>query len=123
MLEPILGSLVREQVLLFIHNHGEGYAREISRFFKASLDSVQKQLKRLQSGYVLKSVRKGKTLIYSFNEDYQYLKALRVLLEGINKSDFEKNKEMTGRTSNSRKTGRIGKRVSIKYYNRMSEIH
>lgn len=83
MLEPILGSLVREQVLLFIHARGDGYAREISRFFKAPLDSVQKQLKRLESGYILQSSRKGRTLIYKFNEGYDYLYELRVLLQGV----------------------------------------
>ncbi|MCD4774668.1 MAG: winged helix-turn-helix domain-containing protein [Candidatus Aegiribacteria sp.] len=83
MLEPILGSLVREQVLLYIHARGDGYAREISRFFKAPLDSVQKQLKRLESGNILNSVREGRTLIYKFNEEYDYLHELRVLLEGV----------------------------------------
>ncbi len=112
MLEPIFGSLIREQVLFFIHTHGEGYAREISRFFEASLDSVQKQLKRLQRGSVLVSVRKGKTLIYSFNEDYEYLRELRALLNGIGRSYLEKS---------APKTGRTGKRVTVKNYQRMRE--
>ena len=80
MLEPVLGSLVREQVLLFIHVHGEGYAREISRYFDASLDSVQKQLKRLKKGSVLVCERKGRTHIYSFNKKYAFLNELCRLL-------------------------------------------
>lgn len=83
MLEPVLGSLVREQVLLFIHAHGEGYAREISRYFEASLDSVQKQLKRLENGSVLKCERKGRTVIYSFNKKYLFLSELRRLLDRV----------------------------------------
>jgi DNA-binding transcriptional ArsR family regulator len=83
MLEPILGSVVREQVLIFIHINVEGYAREISRFFKAPLDSVQKQLKRLEEGSVLQSKRKGRTVIYSFNTEYPYLNELRGLLERV----------------------------------------
>ncbi|MCK4806713.1 MAG: winged helix-turn-helix transcriptional regulator [Candidatus Aegiribacteria sp.] len=84
MLEPVLGSLVREQVLLFIHVHGEGYAREISRYFEAPLDSVQKQLKRLESGSVLTCERKGRTLIYRFNKEYPFLTVLCRLLERVN---------------------------------------
>ena len=83
MLEPILGSLVREQVLLFLHDRGEGYAREISRYFDASLDSVQKQLKRLERGSVLKCERKGRTLIYRFNKDYPFLNELRRILDRV----------------------------------------
>lgn len=83
MLEPILGSIVREQVLLFVHDRGEGYAREISRYFDASLDSVQKQLKRLERGSVLKCERKGRTLIYRFNEEYPFLNELVRLLERV----------------------------------------
>jgi len=83
MLVPVLGSLVREQVLLFIHVHGEGYAREISRYFDASLDSVQKQLKRLKKGSVLLCERKGRTLIYSFNREYPFLNELCRLLDRV----------------------------------------
>ncbi|MEN8209834.1 MAG: hypothetical protein ABFR50_11360 [Candidatus Fermentibacteria bacterium] len=83
MLEPVLGSLVREQVLVFIHTYGEGFAREISRYFEASLDSVQKQLKRLEKGAVLVCEQKGRTLIYSFNKEYPLLKELVGLLDRV----------------------------------------
>lgn len=105
MLEPILGSLVREQVLLFIHARGDGYAREISRFFEAPLDSVQKQLKRLEKGYILKSRKRGRTLIYQFNEEYEYLYELRVLLEGvINSCSYNFGEENTLKRKKSRRT-------------------
>lgn len=92
MLEPLLGSLVREQVLLFVHANGEGYAREISRYYEAPLDSVQKQLKRLEGGSVLISERKGRTLIYRFNKEYPFLNELCGLLERVsycNSSDMK----------------------------------
>ena len=84
MLEPVFGSLVREQVLLFIYSHGEGYAREISRYFETPLDSVQKQLKRLERGSVLICERKGRTLIYRFNKKYPFLNELCELLYRVN---------------------------------------
>jgi DNA-binding transcriptional ArsR family regulator len=87
MLEPVLGSLVREQVLQFLHDRGEGYAREISRHFDASLDSVQKQLKRLERGSVLKCERKGRTLIYRFNKDDPFLNELCRLLDRVSCSN------------------------------------
>lgn len=95
MLETVFGSLVREQVLLFVHAHGEGYAREISRHFDASLDSVQKQLKRLNRGSVLVSERKGRTLIYSFNKEYPFLNELCGLLDKVS-SCSSKDKTYTG---------------------------
>jgi len=83
MLEPLFGSLVREQVLIFINAYGDGYAREIARFFKAPLDSVQKQLKRLENGGILIGARRGRTLIYEFNEGFEYLSELLQLLDAI----------------------------------------
>lgn len=53
MLETLFGSIRREQVLLFLHCRGEGYARQIARFFGSSPDPIQKQLDRLQAGGVV----------------------------------------------------------------------
>ena len=110
MLEPILGSLVREQVLLFIHINGSGYAREISRFFDAPLDSVQKQLKRLESGEVLLSENKGRTLVYRFNSEYEYLSELHVLIEGISrdvKSNIEQREPLITAEDKSKRRSRV----------------
>lgn len=81
MLEAILGSKVREKVLLFLNAEGKGYAREIARSVGAPLDSVQKQLKRLEHGKVLKSWTEGKTVIYAFSSRCEYMPELRHLLE------------------------------------------
>jgi len=81
MLEPILGSLSCERVLVFILARKEGYAREIARFFDTDLDPVQKQLEKLEVGGVLVSRTAGRTRLYSFNPRYPFLKELRSLLE------------------------------------------
>jgi DNA-binding transcriptional ArsR family regulator len=83
MLEPIIGSLVREQVLLFMHARGKGYAREIARFFNSSLDSVQKQLKRLEEDSVLASEKVGRTIVYSFDPEYPFLAEVGYLMERL----------------------------------------
>ncbi len=81
MLEPILGSTNRERVLVFIFARGEGYARQMARFFETGLDPIQKQLDRLEYGGVLISRKAGRTLLYSFNPRYPFLNELKTLLE------------------------------------------
>ena len=67
MLEALLGSKLRESVLIYLAGRGKGYAREIAAFYKYSLSPVQNQLDRLEPGNVLVSVMSGKTRVYSFN--------------------------------------------------------
>jgi len=81
MLEPVLGSVSRERVLIFIMARKEGYAREIARFFDTDLNPIQKQLERLEVGGVLVSRTVGRTRLYEFNPRYPFLKELRDLLE------------------------------------------
>jgi len=81
MLEPIFGSVNRERVLMFLLTRGEGYPREITRFFDASLDPIQKQLEKLEFGGVLVSFTAGRTRLYRFNPRYPFLEALKTLLE------------------------------------------
>ena len=83
MLEALLGSTVREQVLLYIHSRDCGYSREIARFFESPLDSVQKQLKRLEADSILCSSRSGRTVIYRFNEDHPFHVEIRALMERL----------------------------------------
>ena len=66
---------------MFVYARDAGYAREIARFFGADPDSIQKQLVRLESGGVLVSKPAGRTLVYSFNPRYPFLKELKALLE------------------------------------------
>jgi predicted transcriptional regulator len=81
MLEPLLGSKSSEKVLIFIEALGEGYAREISRFFETALTPIQKQLDKLELGGILVSSSKGRTRIYTFNPRYPFLKELKVILD------------------------------------------
>jgi hypothetical protein len=81
MLEPILGSVSRERVLIFLYTREEGYAREIARFFDTDLVQVQKQVDRLELGGVLAGRSAGRTRLYRFNPRYPFLKELAALLE------------------------------------------
>ena len=81
MLESLLGSRTREQVLMYILARDEAYATEIARFYEISPNGVQKQLDRLEEGGVFVSWRAGRTRLYSFNPRFPFLKDLRALLE------------------------------------------
>ena len=83
MLEPLLGSGIREKVLLFIQARNSGYAREIAAFYQISLDPVQKQLKRLEAGEILLSCFKGRTLLYRFNPRYKFIDEMKILLKKV----------------------------------------
>jgi hypothetical protein len=81
MLEPILGSINSERVLVFIATRDEGYAREIARFYETGLDPIQKQLDKLETGGVLVSRTAGRTRLYTFNPRYPFVDELTALLE------------------------------------------
>jgi DNA-binding transcriptional ArsR family regulator len=80
LLEPILGSVNAERVLIYVLSKEEGYAREIARFFGADPDSVQKQLVKLEAGGVLVSKAVGRTVLYRFSPRYAFLSELKNLL-------------------------------------------
>ena len=81
MLAPLLGSKGSEKVLIFIAARGEGYAREISKFFDTDISTIQNQLDKLELGGILASTTKGRTRLYIFNPRYAFLKELKLLLE------------------------------------------
>ena len=81
MLEPLLGSVNRERVLLYIHTRDEGYPRQIARFFQSDLGPIQNQLDKLEEGGVLYSRMAGKTRLFSFNPRYAFLNELKNLLD------------------------------------------
>ena len=80
MLEPIIGSRIRELILIYLTGRKTGYAREIAKFFNTDLSPVQNQLNRLENGNVLASVLSGKTRVYSFNPRYPFFEELTNLL-------------------------------------------
>ncbi len=81
MLEPILGSVNAERVLMFIQAREEGYARDMARFFGTDVYGIQKQLDRLEAGGVLASRTAGRTRLYVFNPRYPFLNELKALLD------------------------------------------
>ncbi|MDH5607271.1 MAG: winged helix-turn-helix domain-containing protein [Anaerolineae bacterium] len=81
MLEPILGSTSSERVLIFILARGEGYAREIAKFYDTNLLSIQNQLIKLEAGGVLVSRKAGRTRLFTFNPRYAFINELQGLLE------------------------------------------
>ena len=81
MLEPILGSVNAERVLMYLMLNKEGYAREIARFYDADPDSIQKQLLKFETGGILISKVVGRTILYRYNPRYAFLQELKNLLE------------------------------------------
>ncbi|MBI3987041.1 MAG: winged helix-turn-helix transcriptional regulator [Lentisphaerae bacterium] len=80
MLEPLLGSVNAERVLLFILTREEGYASEIAKFFDTDLYGIQRQLDKLETGGLLASRTAGRTRLYRFSPRYSFLKELKSLL-------------------------------------------
>ena len=80
MLEPILGSVNAERVLLFVLTRDEGYAGEMAKYFGTDLYGIQKQLDKFETGGVLASKKVGRTRLYRFNPRYAFLKELKALL-------------------------------------------
>jgi predicted transcriptional regulator len=81
MLEPLLGSINAERVLLFILAREEGYASEVANYFETDLYGIQKQLDKLENGGILASRKVGRTRLYRFNPRYSFLKELKSLLD------------------------------------------
>lgn len=80
MLEAIFGSRSAEQVLLYLENYGEGFGKAIADTYGVPLNTIQKQLAKLEVAGVLASQRMGRTRVYRWNPRYPFLKPLRELL-------------------------------------------
>lgn len=107
MLESLLGSKSCEQVLLFLTARGDGYAREIARFFGVDYRPIRNQLKKLEDGGILYSKPAGKTVLYSLNPRCPYKKELVMLLEKVLKfcsSDLQDR--LTGNRRRPRRSGK-----------------
>ena len=81
MLEPLLESEPKEQVLLYVLTHGESYPREIARALGRNVNTVQYQLLKLEGGGVLYSRLKGRIRLFGFDPRYPFKKELEALLE------------------------------------------
>jgi predicted ArsR family transcriptional regulator len=81
MLEPLIGSDVKERILLYLHTHGESYPREIARDLGTYVNAVQYQLLKLEKGGVLYSKLRGKVRLFGMNPRYPFRKELAAMLE------------------------------------------
>jgi hypothetical protein len=107
MLTPLLGSVNKQRVLIFISARGEGYAREIARFFDTDLFPIQKQLENLEKAGILASKTAGRTVLYTFNPRYTFLKELQALLTKA--LSFFPEAEQSALLDNRRRPRRRGK--------------
>ena len=81
MLEPLLNSKIKENVLIFLIAREEGYATEIARFFDVDLYGVQNQLDKLERGGILVSKKVGRTRLFTLNPKYALIDELKSLLQ------------------------------------------
>ena len=81
MLRYLLGSESREQILIFLVNHQQGYATEIARFSGLDLFAIQQQLEKFEMIGLLVSKTAGRKRIYSFNPAYPLLGEITNLIE------------------------------------------
>jgi len=81
VLEALFGTKNRELTLQYLLVFKEGYAREIAKYFDASLPSIQNQLKHFEENGVALSKMSGRTKVYFFNPRYAFLPELTTLLD------------------------------------------
>ena len=83
MLKPLFGSENCEKVLVFLVARGEGYPRQIAKFFDSDFRGIYNQLDKLEAGGVIRSRTVGRTRLYSFNPRYPVFKELKILFEKV----------------------------------------
>jgi DNA-binding transcriptional ArsR family regulator len=83
MLEPLFGSRVKEEALLYLLTRGEAYPREIAAAQGNALDTVQQQLRRLEAGGVVVSQLRGKVRLFRLNPRYPFRRELEALLAKV----------------------------------------
>ncbi len=81
MLASLLGSISGERILLYLFARGEGYAREIARFYNTDLTPIQRSLEKYETNGLLSSRLVGKTRLYSFNPRYAFKPEIENLLK------------------------------------------
>jgi hypothetical protein len=106
-LEPIFGSANAERVLVYILVRGQGYAREIARFFDTDPVSIHKQLVKFEMGGILIANQVGRTVLYQFNHRYAFLPELKNLIE--KSLSFYSKEERERLTRGRRRPRRRGK--------------
>ncbi len=80
-MELLIKSPTKEKVLLYLHTHGESYAREIARDLDIYVRAAQYHLLKMEQDGILYSKLKGKVRLFGFNPRYPFKKELEALLE------------------------------------------
>jgi hypothetical protein len=81
LLCSIFGNKTVTCILLFIHKEEEAHAQRIAKTFSFGLNQTQRQLKRLETNYILTSKKIGNVRLYSFNTRNSTVKNLRKFLD------------------------------------------
>ena len=81
MLEPLMGSAIKERILLFLMLQGDGYPSGLARTLGRRLSPVQEQLRKLEDGGIVVSRLQGRTRVYSLNPRYAFRAELLALLK------------------------------------------
>lgn len=81
MIEALLGSQSKEQVLLYIVARESGYAKAIADYFGCAVTPIKKQLELLESGGILGSETIGKTRLFSINPRSPFREEIIALME------------------------------------------
>lgn len=80
MISNLFESALREKILLYLQECGDGYSRELSQNFGASLTAAQNQLRNMEDGGILVSRTVGRTRVYRINPRYFLRQELEALL-------------------------------------------
>lgn len=83
MLEVLLESKIKENILLYLFTNETSYSSELARNFGLNLFAVQNQLKKLENGGILFSQLKGNVRLYGLNPRYPFKKELVALLDKV----------------------------------------
>lgn len=83
LLKPLLGSPLREWILLILFTRDAAYPREIAEETNAALRAVQRQLKTLEDYGVVYSRRRGKIRLFYLNPRYPFRRELEALLKKV----------------------------------------
>ena len=80
LLDPLLGSPLREWLLLQLFTRGEAWPRELAHELGFALRAVQRQLAALEEGGVVYSRLLGRTRLYRLDPRYPFRRELEALL-------------------------------------------
>lgn len=92
-IEATFGSKGAEQVLLYLQNYGEGYAKGIADTFDMSVSQVQNQLRKFENSGLLVNRLVGSVRLYTWNpinSTARYLRNfLQLLLDDLPRETIE----------------------------------